>query len=170
MIIHSKKRSFGKACNVSLFTLGTMRAIENLDKMYSLIKSAHHAGINHLETAASYGNAEMLIGEALKKLETLEKINRKKWIITTKILPKGDFNYLKKIFENSLTNLKLKRIHNLAIHGINLDEHLDWVLNGDGRNFLKWVIENGLADQIGFSSHGSYSLIEEAINLSLIHI
>ena len=70
MIIHSKKRSFGKACHVSLFTLGTMRATENLDKMSQLIKSAHDAGINHLETAAAYGNAEKLIGESLKELET----------------------------------------------------------------------------------------------------
>ena len=164
MILHSQKRSFGQGCNVSLFTLGTMRATENLDKMYSLIKSAHHSGINHLETAASYGSAEILIGEALKKLETSEKIIKKKWIITTKILPKGDFKYLKNNFENSLINLKLKKIHNLAIHGINLDEHLDWVLYGEGGKFLKWVIKKGLVNQIGFSSHGSYSLIEKAIN------
>ena len=167
MILHSQKRSFGKGCDVSLFTLGTMRATENLDKMYSLIKNAHIAGINHLETAASYGKAEILIGEALKKLETSGKISKGKWIITTKILPKGDFKYLKNNFENSLTNLKLKKIHNLAIHGINLDEHLDWVLNGEGRKFLKWVIKKGFVAQIGFSSHGSYSLIEKAINCDL---
>ena len=112
MIIQSKKRSFGKGCDVSLFTLGTMRATENLDKMYSLIKSAYHIGINHLETAASYGKAEVLIGEALQKLETSENIFRKEWIITTKVLPKGDFNYLIKNFENSLKNLKLKKINN----------------------------------------------------------
>ena len=135
MVLHSQKRSFGKGCNVSLFTLGTMRATENIDKMYLIIKSAHHAGINHLETASSYGKAEILIGEVLKKLETSEKIIREKWIITTKILPKGDFKYLKNNFENSLTNLKLNKINNLAIHGINLDEHLDWVLNGEGRRF-----------------------------------
>ena len=164
MIINSKKRSFGKCCNVSLFTLGTMRATQNLDKMYSLIKSAYNTGINHLETATSYGNAEILIGEALKKLETSENIVRKEWIITTKILPKGDFNYLKNNFKNSLNNLKLKKINNLAIHGINLDEHLDWVLNGDGGKFLKWVIKKNLVDQVGFSSHGSYKLIENAIN------
>tara|TARA_Y100000991_G_C21761288_1_gene258878 strand:+ start:65 stop:598 length:534 start_codon:yes stop_codon:yes gene_type:complete len=163
MILHSQKRLFGKGCNVSLFTLGTMRATENLDKMYLLIKSAHHAGINHLETAASYGKAETLIGEALEKLETSDKIIRKKWIITTKILPKGDFNYLKKNFEISLANLKLNRINNLAIHGINLEEHLDWVLNGDGGNFLKWVIKKGLVDQIGLVLmaviHSSRSLL-----------
>ena len=82
-------------------------------------------------------------------------------------LPKGDFGYLKNNFENSLSNLKLKKIHNLAIHGINLDEHLDWVLNGEGRKFLKWVLKKGFVTQIGFSSHGSYSLIEKAINCDL---
>ena len=145
MMINSKKRSFGKNCNVSLFTLGTMRATENLDKMYRLIKSAHYTGINHLETAASYGKAEILIGKALKMLETSENVLRNEWIITTKVLPKGDFNYLKNNFENSLKNLKLKKIHNLAIHGINLDEHLDWVLNGEGGVFLKWVIKKGFS-------------------------
>ena len=156
MIINSQKRSYGKRCNVSLFTLGTMRATGNFNKMYRLIKHAHHSGINHLETAASYGNAEILIGKALKKLETSENIFRKNWIITTKVLPKGDFNFLKYKFENSLKNLKLKKIHNLAIHGINLEKHLDWVLNGEGGKFLKWVINKGLVDQVGFSSHGSY--------------
>ena len=163
MIINSKKRLFGKGCHVSLFTLGTMRATESLEKMYTLIKTAYNIGINHLETAASYGKAEMLIGETLNKLETHEKIFRKEWIITTKVLPKGDFNYLKNNFENSLKNLKLKKINNLAIHGINLDEHLDWVLHGEGGKFLKWVIKKGLVDQVGFSSHGSYKLIEKAI-------
>ena len=102
MIINSQKRLYGKSCEVSLFTLGTMRATENLDKMYSLIKSAYHTGINHLETAASYGKAEILIGKALKKLETAENIFRKEWIITTKVLPKGEFNYLKSNFKSSL--------------------------------------------------------------------
>ena len=86
MIINSLIRSFGKVSNMSLFTLGTMRATGNLDIMYSLIKTAHSSGINHLETAASYGDAEILIGKALKKLENLENIPQKEWIITTSTL------------------------------------------------------------------------------------
>ena len=169
MIINSQKRSFGKGSKVSLFTLGTMRVTGSLEKMYWIIKNAHYAGINHLETAASYSDAEILIGKALKKLETSDKISSKKWIITTKVLPKGDFNYLKNNFQNSLKNLKLKKINNLAIHGINLKEHLDWVILGEGRKFLKWIIEMQLVDQVGFSSHGSYSLIENAINCKLFN-
>ena len=55
MIINSQKRSFGRGAKVSLFTLGTMRATENLEKMYSIIKNAYYVGINHIETAPSYG-------------------------------------------------------------------------------------------------------------------
>ena len=51
MIINSQKRSFGKGAKVSLFTLGTMRATESLEKMYSIIKNAYYVGINHIETA-----------------------------------------------------------------------------------------------------------------------
>ena len=163
MIINSQKRSFGKGSKVSLFTLGTMRATESLDQMYFIIKKAHHVGINHIETAASYGDAEILIGNALKKLELKDKISPKNWIITSKVLPKGDFNYLKFNFKNSLKNLKLKKINNLAIHGLNLNQHLDWVLFGEGKKFIKWILESGLVDQVGFSSHGSYRLIEDAI-------
>ena len=94
MIINSQKRSFGRGAKVSLFTLGTMRATESLKKMYGIIKNAHYAGINHIETAPSYGNAESLIGNSIKKLEIEENIKEKNWVITTKILPKGDFEFL----------------------------------------------------------------------------
>ena len=53
MIINSQKRSFGRGAKVSLFTLGTMRATESLEKMYSIIKNAYFIGINHIETAPS---------------------------------------------------------------------------------------------------------------------
>ena len=140
-----------------------MRATESLDKMYLILKNAHDSGINHIETAASYGNAEILIGSALKKLEREEKIPERNWVITSKVLPKGDFNYLSNNFQNSLKNLNRRKINNLAIHGINLKDHLNWTLCGEGKKFLQWLLDERLVDQIGFSSHGSYSLIEETI-------
>ena len=48
MIINSQKRSFGRGAKVSLFTLGTMRATESLEKMHGIIKNAHLVGINHI--------------------------------------------------------------------------------------------------------------------------
>ena len=167
MIVNSHKRFFGRSTKVSSFTLGTMRAANNPEKMYELIKCAHFAGINHLETAQSYGKAEYSIGKALEQLQNKNNISKTNWIITTKVLPKGDFNYLKKNFYHSLNNLNLKRINNLAIHGINLNDHLNWVLNGEGKQFIAWAKEMGCVDQIGFSSHGGFKLIDDAIETNL---
>ena len=169
MIVNSNKRFFGGNAKVSSFTLGTMRAADNAETMYRVIKYAHFAGINHLETASSYGRAEYFIGKALQKLQNKDNISKKKWVITSKILPKGDFNHLKKSFYQSLRDLNLKRIHNLAIHGINLNEHLDWFLNGEGKKFIDWAKEMGLVDQIGFSSHGGFSLIDDALETNLFN-
>ena len=134
MIIDSEKRTFGKTSKVSLFTLGTMRGTESFDKMYRIIKNAYLAGINHIETASSYGDAEILIGNALKKLEKVDKIPEKNWVVTSKVLPNGNFNYLSKNFQNSLRKLNRKKIDNLAIHGINLRDHLNWALFGEGKS------------------------------------
>ena len=71
------RRKFGVGPDVSLFTLGTMRALESPDQMHRVIKAAFHAGINHLETAPSYGPAESFIGAALKKLKEEEKLAKR---------------------------------------------------------------------------------------------
>ena len=63
---------------MSLFTLGTMRATESLEKMYSIIKNAYCVGINHIETAPSYGDAESLIGNSIKKISNRREYKRKK--------------------------------------------------------------------------------------------
>ncbi len=169
MIINSQKRSFGNGSKVSLFTLGTMRAAESSIKMYEIIKYAYYAGINHLETAPSYGNAEIYIGEALRKLTKFEKIQKKYWVITSKFLPKGNIGELKENFLNSLNNLKVKKINNLAIHGLNLFEHLEWVIEGEGQRFIKWLLNNNLIDQVGFTSHGDFHLINNAIDTNIFN-
>ena len=90
MIIESQKRNFGKECQVSAFTLGTMRVANDEKKMYEMIRLAHFSGINHLETAASYGNSETLLGAALNKLNRVDKVNKNKWVLTSKVLPEGN--------------------------------------------------------------------------------
>jgi len=93
MIINSQKRSFGRGAKVSLFTLGTMRATESLEKMYSIIKNAHYVGINHIETAPSYGNAESLIGNSIKKLEIEENIKEKIGLLLPKFYQRVILNF-----------------------------------------------------------------------------
>ena len=51
-------RAFGSGRPVSLFTLGTMRALNSAAQMAEVLDAAAAAGINHLETAPAYGPAE----------------------------------------------------------------------------------------------------------------
>ena len=169
MVIDSLKRPFGIGSEVSIFTLGTMRATESSDKMFEIIKYAHVAGINHLETAPSYGKAEIFVGEAIHKLEKIYNISKNNWVITSKVLPNGDFEELKRNFHYSLRNLNVKKINNLAIHGLNLLEHLEWVERGEGRKFIHWLLKNEFVDQIGFTSHGNFQLINNAINSNIFN-
>ena len=81
-------RPFGDGPPVSLFTLGTMRALQSPEQMLSVLRAAHAAGLNHLETAPAYGPAESFLGEALAHLhsEGIQPAGHG-WVITTKLLP-----------------------------------------------------------------------------------
>ena len=130
----------------------------------ALVNEGHNvlAVVTQPDKRRSRGNK--YIPSPIKKLAIEENISEKNWVITTKVLPKGNFDFLKNNFKNSLKNLNREKINNLAIHGLNLKQHLDWVLSGEGKKFISWILEKELVDQVGFSSHGSYSLIQTAIN------
>ncbi len=157
------RRPFGKGKAISVFTLGTMRAINSSEAMDLVVKKALDIGINHLETAPAYGPAERFLGLSIKRLEREGFIPKGGWVITSKILPGLKLDEGKKQIKNILSRLEKAKIENLAVHGLNLPEHLTWALNGDGAVLLKWAKEENLVEQIGFSSHGKTSLIEEAL-------
>jgi len=50
-------------------------------------------------------------------------------------------DFLKNNWQNSLINLNREKINNLAIHGLNTKQHLDWVLVGEGKKFISWILE-----------------------------
>lgn len=158
------RRPFGKGAPVSLFTLGTMRALESTEQMYQVVKTAVLCGINHVETAPSYGPAENFLGKVLAQLKEEETEPEGGWIVTSKILPGANLEAAKHQILSQLQRLSLPKIHNLAIHGLNLPDHLEWAQKGEGADLIHWAKNEGLVEQIGFSSHGSNSLIEEAIS------
>ncbi len=158
-----KRRAFGRGPKVSLFTLGTMRALDSEEQMHAVVKAALSSGINHIETAPAYGPAQTFLGRALKRLRDKQQEPKGGWIITSKLLPGIALEESKKQLQDTLKQLGIKQIDNLAIHGLNLNEHLDWVLKGEGADFLCWAEQENLIGQVGFSSHGSYSLIQKAI-------
>ena len=158
------RRSFGEGVDVSLFTLGTMRALQAPGQMLQVLRAALAAGINHLETAPAYGPAEAFLGQALAQLRQEGAApGDGGWVITSKLLPGQSFLSGCEALDASLDRLGVRTLDNLAIHGLNLDSHLDWVLSGEGARLIDWALATGRVRQVGFSSHGSNALIERAI-------
>jgi predicted aldo/keto reductase-like oxidoreductase len=163
----SVRRPFGRGRPVSLFTLGTMRALDSARVLESVVDGALECGINHIETAPAYGPAEAFLGEVLAGLAERDPISRSELVVTSKLLPgSGEGVGLAEGLEQlraSLGRLRLLRLDNLAVHGLNTEAHLAWALRGAGAELLKAAVDEGLVGQVGFSSHGTYNLIETAL-------
>lgn len=143
---------------MSVFSLGTMRALADQATMTATVKRALTLGINHFETAPSYGNSEIFLGRSLTELE----IPRSDVMLTSKILPRGDADQIHDFIEQSLNQLQTDYLDCLAIHGINTSEHLQWILDGAYGVIQKLKTQQKIK-HIGFSTHGDLSLILKTI-------
>jgi len=165
--LRSVRRPFGKGKPVSLFTLGTMRALESSRVLERVVDAALETGINHIETAPAYGPAEAFLGEVLAGLAERDPIGRSEVVLTSKLLPgSGEGVGLAEGLEQlraSLQRLRIPRLDNLAVHGLNTEAHLAWALQGAGAELIEAAVAEGLVGQVGFSSHGAYGLIETAL-------
>jgi len=157
------RRPFGTGRPVSLFTLGTMRALQSPAAMEAVLAKAVAIGINHLETAPAYGPAETYLGAALASLSRDQSEQRADLVITSKLLPTFEVAEAWSHLQGSLQRLGIDRLDNLALHGLNTEEHLHWALNGPGADLCARALGEGLVEQVGFSSHGSNSLIARAL-------
>ena len=137
-----------------------MRAICSVEQMASVLETAAKIGINHLETAPAYGPAEQFLGEALQHSSTIPEGG---WVTTSKLLPGSSLVEGQHQLDAILHRLGLSTLDNLAVHGINRQEHLEWALSGDGAQLLEWALSSGRVTQLGFSSHGTNALIEQAL-------
>jgi predicted aldo/keto reductase-like oxidoreductase len=161
------RRPFGRGRPVSLFTLGTMRALESAAALAAVVDGALDVGINHIETAPAYGPAETFLGQVLAQLGQRDPSARQALVITSKLLPGsgeglGRADGLEQL-RASLDRLQLERLDNLAVHGLNTADHLHWALRGAGAELLQAAQAEGLVGQVGFSSHGPCALIDEAL-------
>jgi predicted aldo/keto reductase-like oxidoreductase len=140
-----------------------MRAVDSAAQMAAVLEAAVDAGINHLETAPSYGPAEAHLGAALRNLEARDPAARAGLVLTSKLLPGPTLEEGRRRLRASLQRLGVPRLDNLAVHGLNRPEHLAWATRGAGADLLRWATEEELVGQVGFSSHGPVDLIEAAL-------
>jgi len=128
------------------------------DLLRKTILHASQIGMHHIETARHYGTSELQIGWSIAQIEDPKRI------LQTKIPPNKDPLIFEKELELSFRKLGSKKIDLLAIHGINLQEHLDMTIGPRGclEIVRRWQKE-GLVGHIGFSTHANVDLIVKTI-------
>ena len=166
-------RRFGRTnLEMPILSLGGMRfqkswnelefseiSLNDQKKVENILNLANKFGFNHIETAKYYGTSEIQLGMGFKS------IKKKPKIIQTKIPPNRDPKLFEAELLKSFEKLQVKKIDLLAIHGINLPEHLHHAVKDGGCiDILKKFQKESLIGHIGFSTHGESSLIEKAIS------
>jgi uncharacterized protein len=157
-------RRFGRTeLSLSNFSLGTMRCLSSPQVFYQTVNRAIELGINHLETAPSYGRSEEYLGLAFQR-----GIPRESVYVTTKVLPTIDSTLSSVDAEilASCQRLQTDYIDCVAIHGINTPEHLTKSIEYIVPELQKLVCQ-GVIGHIGFSTHGSLELVLQAIQTGL---
>ena len=169
-------RRFGRTnLEMPVLSLGGMRFQKSWDpldfsqvsfqeqkKVEKILNLANDYGFSHVETAKYYGTSEVQLGVGFKNTNTIPKI------IQTKIPPNSDPKIFESDLKTSFEKLQVKKIDLLAIHGINTPEQLNQaVRNGGCIDILRNFQKDNLIGSIGFSTHGTPSLIKKAISTNL---
>ena len=131
---------------------------ESQRNVEATLAAAVAAGFHHVETARYYGTSELQLGPALARHPDPERI------LQTKIPPRDDPAAFEAELERSFGLLGVERVDLLAVHGLNLPEHLEQTMRPGGcMEVLRRWQADGAIGHVGFSSHGPLELLLEAI-------
>ena len=131
---------------------------ESQANLRATLERAVAAGFHHVETARHYGSSERQLGWLLPQVSDPARI------LQTKVPPQADSSAFEAELQLSFERLAVERVELLAIHGINLPEHLEQTLQPGGclEVARRWQAE-GRVGSVGFSTHAPLPLILEAI-------
>jgi len=155
-----EKRELGKTgLKVTILGLGCAQigALRNFKLAVEIIETAINLGINYIDTASTYGNAEEKVGEVMRS-------RRNEVILATKTLQRDKENSWREI-NKSIERLKTDYVDILQIHSVNTMAELDKITSKNGS--LYSVIkakEQGLCKHIGITGHTRPEVIKEALN------
>jgi predicted aldo/keto reductase-like oxidoreductase len=132
---------------------------ESQANLRATLEAAVSAGFRHVETARHYGSSERQLGWLLPQVPDPGRI------LQTKVPPQSDPAAFEAELRLSFERLGVQRVDLLAIHGLNLPEHLEQTLRPGGclEVVRRWQAEDRVGS-VGFSTHGPLPLIVEAIN------
>lgn len=145
---------FGRTGHVSTRVLFGAAALSRVTQFEAdkAVETIMNYGVNHVDTAASYGEAELRLGPSIAKY-------RSKFFLASKT---GDRTYqaAKDSIQHSLERLRTDHLDLIQLHGVIEDSELETALGKGGA--LEAAIEarrQGLVRFIGITSHSLHAPI-----------
>lgn len=147
-----EKRRLGRTNHMSTVAIFGGFSLYHSDQEQAdrLLRQVIQAGINHIDVAPSYGNAEKCLGPWMAKMRDQFFLGCKTW--------KRDYESAKAELQESLERLQTEYLDLYQLHAITNRDELDQVTSPDGA--LKALIEardKGLTKYIGITGHGNYT-------------
>lgn len=150
MVEQIEKRSFGNTNHLSSkaifgsFSVGHASQKEADQVLETILKY----GVNHIDTAPSYGDAEICVGNWMKQY-------RDRFFLATKI-DQRSYQESKEQFYRSLDRLQTDHVDLLQIHNFTDVVYRELVMEpGGAMEFLVEAQEKGLTRFIGITGHGA---------------
>ncbi|SEM92868.1 aldo/keto reductase [Paenibacillus sp. OV219] len=144
-----ERRKLGRIDQESTVVIYGAASLGNVtqDQADESIQYALDMGINHFDTAASYGDAELRMGPWMPKI-------RKDIFLATKTGERQKDPAMRQI-EQSLIRLQTDQVDLLQLHAVTSFEELDAVTaKGGALEAAIWAKEQGLVKHIGITGHG----------------
>lgn len=142
------KKAFGRTGHLSTRTLFGAAAFSSVtqDEADRTMELLIEYGVNHIDTAASYGDAELRIGPWMET-------HRERFFLATKT---GERSYdgAKAQFERSLRRLRVDQVDLIQLHNLlGEDEWEEAMRPGGALEYLVEAREQGLVRHIGVTGH-----------------
>ncbi|MCY3832468.1 MAG: aldo/keto reductase [Chloroflexi bacterium] len=143
------KKTFGRTGHLSTRTLFGAAAFSGVtqDEADGAMELLIEYGVNHIDTAASYGDSELRLGPWMET-------RRNEFFLATKTGQRG-YDGAKAEFERSLRRLRVGDVDLIQLH--NLVDEAEWEAAmgpGGALEYLLEAREQGLVKYIGVTGHG----------------
>ena len=159
-----EKMAFGKTGHISTHAIFGSVCLRRLgqDEADRILDLLFEYGINHIDTAPGYGDAELRVGAWMKH-------HREKFFLATKT-NQPTYPAAREQFYQSLERLQVDHVDLLQLHNLT-DEARKEIIMGPG-GALEWLIEakeKGFARFIGITGHGMLTPAMHRDSLSRFH-
>jgi len=144
-----EKEPFGNTGHVSTRAIFGSFCLSqaNQDAADQVLETLLEYGINHIDTAPSYGDAELRVGPWMKRY-------RDQFFLATKT-DKRTYPEARDQFHKSLDRLQVDRVDLLQMHNLTDVVHREIAMRtGGALDFLVEARDSGLARSIGITGHG----------------